>query len=311
MLDMNMYLATLLGLGFLVFFGDMLVHGATQVSRLLKVSDVFIGVIVVGLGTSLPEILTAVIAAMKGEGGIATGNVVGSNIANILLIMGTALVLFGKRGLGFDSARPDYAYMMLATGVLLAMGLIGGVLTTLQGGILLVLLALILYKLTHQGRKNFDIDPDDLTPQSPVPMLAGKTLLALLGLWLGADMLVSGASDIAVAFGVPPEVVGLSMVALGTSLPELAATFAAYRIGNGRMILGNVIGSNLLNILAALGLAALIAPLSLVGMEGSLLVMALASVAIMPLFFWLKPPARAIGVLFLGGYVFYILYIYS
>lgn len=311
MLELNMYLATLLGLGFLVLFGDMLVHGATQLSRILKVSDVFIGVVVVGLGTSLPEILTAVIAAFQGEGGIATGNVVGSNIANILLILGTALVLFGKRGLGFASARMDYAMMLLVTAVLLLMAALWGELYVLQGGILLALLAGVLYRLTHQGRSTFELDPNNLTPHSPTPVLAGKTVLALIGLWLGAELLVDGAGGIAVDFGLPPEVVGLSIVALGTSLPELAATFAAFRLRNGRMILGNVIGSNLLNILAALGLAALVTPLSLVGMGVSLGVMALAAVAVLPLFIWSKLPARLIGLLFLGGYVFYIYYIYS
>ena len=305
-----MYLATALGLVFLVYFGDMLVHGATQLSRVLKVSDIFIGVIVVGLGTSLPEILTAVIAALKDEGGIAVGNVIGSNIANIMLILGLALVLFGPRSLGFEKGRGDYAMMLIATAALLAIAALWSSMAWGQGLFLLVLMGAILYRMTHQGRKNFEIDLDDLTPHSTAFMLATKTIMALLGLWLGADFLVSGASGIAVAFGVPPEVVGLSIVAIGTSLPELAATIAAFRVGNGQMILGNVIGSNLLNILAALGIASLFTELSFAGMGFSLIAMTFAAVVIMPLFAWPKLSARWVGGLFMLLYVLYIVSIF-
>ena len=305
-----MYLATGLGLVFLVYFGDMLVHGATQLSRILKVSDVFIGVIVVGLGTSLPEILTAVIAALKDEGGIAVGNVIGSNIANIMLILGVAIFLFGPKSLGFEKARRDYGMMLAATAILLVMAGVWGGLGLAHGVFLLLVMMVILYLLMHQGRKGFAIDPEDLTPHSPAFLLASKTIMALLGLWLGADFLVSGASGIAVTFGVPPEVVGLSIVAVGTSLPELAATLAAYKLGNGQMIIGNVLGSNLLNILAALGLGSLFTHLSFAGMGPSLVVMALASVAIMPLFVWPKLSARWVGGLFVLLYVLYIGSIY-
>ena len=309
--EFNMYFATLLGLGFLVFFGDLLVQGAAQLSKLFKVSDVFIGVIVVGLGTSLPEILTAVIAAYEGKQGIATGNVVGSNIANILLILGTALVLFGRKGLGFERAHMDYGYMLFATASLLFMALAWGVLGTLQGVALLVFLAFTLYKLLHQGRQTFVEDLEDITPHSATSVLFAKTILALAGLWLGAAWLVQGASAIAVSFGLPQEVVGLSIVAVGTSLPELAATIAAYRASNGQMVLGNVIGSNIFNIFAALGAAALVAPLAMAGLGVSLMVAALSAVAILPLFLWAKLPVRWFGVLFLGGYVFYVIYIYA
>ena len=326
--DLNIYVATFLGLGFLVFFGDMLVQGAAQLGRLFKFSQVFMGVVVVGLGTSLPEIMTALMAVLKHQPGIATGNVVGSNIANILLILGTGLVLFGRQGMGFGAARMDYGAMVLATVLLLICAAVWGEVAFWQGGVLLLFLVVVLYMLMHQGKQTFTPPPEEAAlPEKGALMLFGKTAMALVGLWLGSVWLVDGASGIAIAFGLPPAVVGLSVVALGTSLPELAATFSAYRAGHGEMILGNVLGSNIFNILAALGAAALMAPLDLASLWPSLGVVALSSVVILPLFVWSTPPAflspsflsarvlsylspRFIGLLFLGSYIFYIYCVY-
>ena len=284
----------------------MLVQGAAQLGRLFKVSDVFMGVVVVGLGTSLPEIMTALMAAFKNDPGIATGNVVGSNIANVLLILGTALVLFGQRSMGFGRGRIDYAIMVFATAVLCVLAATWGEVGALQGGGLLLLLGAVFFVLMYQGRQTFTPPLEETLPQSAPLGVAAKTALALAGLWLGSVWLVDGASALAVNYGVPQEVVGLSVVALGTSLPELAATFAAYKTKNGQMILGNVLGSNILNIFAALGLAALVTPLSLNGIWPSIGTAAAAAVAILPLFVLSKPPARFMGLLFLAAYMFYI-----
>ena len=304
-----MYLATIIGLWLLTHFGDALVENATKLGHHFKVSDVFIGVVVIGLGTSLPEILTALLAALQGTAALGVGNVLGSNIANILLILGLALFLFHKTPLGFNKARLDYGIMVAVTLALLFIAFIWGEVSVWQGGILLAFLTGVLYALMHKGKQHFE-EPDTNTAKTPIYNVYIATLIALIGLWLGADFLVRGASAIALSFNIPEEVVGLSLVALGTSLPELAATISSYKARNGGMILGNIIGSNILNILAALGVAGLFTPLSLKGLEANVLLVFGVSIVLLPFFFKPMLANRWVGILFLLSYAGYIAYLY-
>ena len=306
MMTINMYVATVGGLMLLAFCSDMLVTGATHIGRLLRLSTVFVGVVVVGLGTSLPEILTTVLAGLKGDGALGVGNIVGSNIANIGLILGVGLILFGNTKMKTTPARLDYGMMMFASVLLCAIAAVWGEVGVLQAGILLIVMAAVLLFLLSKAR---NVDLDDGEKPSWGEALT-RTFAGLLGLWLGAELLVGGAMSIATAWGVPSEIIGLSMVALGTSLPELAATFAAARVKNCGLILGNILGSNMLNIFAALGLGGLIVPLSLQGMGRDLVVMMLFAVALLPLFILHNVSNRWVGSAFLLSYGAYIAYIY-
>lgn len=306
MIALNMYMATVSGLMMLTFCSDMLVTGATHIGRLLRLSTVFVGVVVVGFGTSLPEILTTLISGLRGESTLGVGNIIGSNIANIGLILGTALILFGTTRMKTSYARNDYIMMMLASVLLCVVAFVWGYVSVVQSVILLAVMAAVLLYLLSKART---VDVDDGEKPSWGEALA-KTFTGLLGLWLGAELLVTGSIGIATSWGVPSEIIGLSMVALGTSLPELAATFAAARQKNCGIILGNIMGSNMLNIFAALGLGGLFVPLTLDGMGRDLLVMMMFSVALLPLFVWQNMVNRTVGVLFVLSYTFYIAYIY-
>ncbi len=306
MITLNMYVATVSGLMMLTFCSDMLVTGATHIGRLLRLSAVFVGVVIVGFGTSLPEILTTLISGMRGEGALGVGNIVGSNIANIGLILGTALILFGTTRMKTAYARNDYIMMLMASSLLCIIAVIWGYVSVVQSLILLAGMSGVLLYLLSKARS---VDIDDGEKPTWGEALS-KTFIGLLGLWLGAELLVTGAIGIATDWGVPSEIVGLSMVALGTSLPELAATIAAARQKNCGIILGNVMGSNMLNIFAALGLGGLFVPLTLEGMGRDLIIMMAFSVALLPLFIWHNMVNRTVGVLFVLSYAFYIAYIY-
>ena len=306
MITLNMYIATVAGLMMLAFCSDMLVSGAAHIGRKLRLSSVFVGVVIVGLGTSLPEILTTLLSGMRGEGALGVGNIVGSNIANIGLILGVGFILFGKTRMKMGEAKSDYFMMIFASLLLCAIAAIWGSVGVLQSVILLVVMFGVLAFLLMKAKVVDMYEGEEPTWGDAL----SKTITGLVGLWLGAELLVGGAIGIATQWGVPSEIIGLSMVALGTSLPELAATFAAARVKNCGLILGNVMGSNMLNIFAALGLGGLFVPLSLDGMTRDLIVMMGFSVALLPLFLCKNMVNRFTGVLFVLSYTFYIAYIY-
>ncbi len=308
MIELNMYLAVLAGLLLLSFCSEWLVQGAVQIGKLLRISAVFVGVVVIGFGTSLPEILTTFIAASKGESSLGVGNIIGSNIANIGLILGVAFVLFGKHRIKTEAAKFDYGMMLIATLLLNLIAVIWGYISVLQASLLLLAMVVIFSILLHRARKTkIDIDDED----AGWAEASLKTVVGLFGLWAGAELLVGGAISIASAFNVPSSVIGLSMVAIGTSLPELAATIAAARKLNCGLILGNVMGSNMLNIFAALGLGGLLVPLQIAGMERDIIVMVLFSVSLLPLFIWRNIAGIGVGVVFLVTYASYMAYIYT
>ena len=308
MIEMNMYMGFVAGLLLLVFCGDALVKGASQIGQLLRISPVFVGVVVIGLGTSLPEILTTLLAGMKGEGQLAVGNVVGSNIANIGLILAIGLILFGRHGMKTEVGRVDYSLMLGATALFIGLAYYTPELSTTAGIILLVALVAALTLLVSRSRKAAEADDEAAIDPLETNWASALTQVAigLLGLWLGAELLVNSAIAIATEWHVPSKIIGLTMVAIGTSLPELAATIAAAARRNCGLIIGNVLGSNLLNITAALGLGSLLTPLSTSGMETDMFVMALFAVVLLPLFIWSKLTGRAAGFMLLGCYVVYL-----
>lgn len=312
------------GLLLLVFTGDALVRGAVNLSLRLGIPPLIVGLTVVAFGTSAPELLVSVQAVLLGAPGIALGNVVGSNIANILLVMGIPALI---SAIHIRDANCQKSYlMMIAASVLFIVLAWFGPLIWWHGLILLGGLALMLSDNFHHARNHrrdaraakaaalqaaaggevADLEGADLS--MPSWKIAVFILIGLVGLPLGADFLVDGAASIARTFGMSEEVIGLTLVAVGTSLPELAATTAAAFRREAGMAVGNVIGSNMFNLLGILGVTALIGPLPLTPamLHMDLWVMLAAAVAVAPFIFLGWSITRGWGVVLIGCYAAYV-----
>ncbi len=258
----------LLGFAGLIVGGEWLVRGAVSIARRFDVSPMVIGLTLVGFGTSMPELVTSLQAAMVGSPGIALGNVIGSNIANILLILGAA-ALVAPILVSPDAFRRDGGMLTLAT--VLCVGLVlSGSINRLSGAALLIcLLAYLIVTLTIERRRStaagavYDAEADSLSIEPDnLPRASGLVLLGLLATIVGARFLVSGAVSIATDLGISETVIGLTIVAIGTSMPELVTSVIAARKGQSDVAFGNVVGSNLFNILGILGTTALVKPLT-------------------------------------------------
>lgn len=258
------YLMFAAGLVGLFVGGEFLIRGSVAVAQRLMVPPLVIGLTIVGFGTSTPELLVSLQAALAGSPAIAIGNVVGSNIANILLILGlSALITVVPMPLA--PMRRDYAAMIAATLVLWAM-LLSGSVTRVFGAVLLAGIGLYLWQaLTGaraSGAKEPNIDPA-IAAAAVAPSL-WKSLPAVLAglviLMFGARLLVESATAIARDFGVSEAVIGLTIVAIGTSLPELATSILAAIRRQPEIAVGNILGSNIFNIFCILGVTALISP---------------------------------------------------
>lgn len=260
------YLHLFGGFVYLLMGGDLLVRGAVALSRRWHLSPMVVGVTVVALGTSAPELFVSVEAALTGHPGIALGNVVGSNIANSLLVTGI-LALLAPIVTGPDRTRLDAGIMIVVSAALVLLAWDRSI-GRPEGAVLLIGLTAFLYRQVLIGRQTWAGPPpassDDLDWVLGLP---GRTwMIALLivvgAAWLpiGAWLLVESSAEIAGHLGVSEAVIGLSLVALGTSLPELATVVIAAARNQLDVALGNVIGSNILNILAIMGTAAVAAP---------------------------------------------------
>ena len=250
------------GLALLVFAADYLVRGGIQLARRFGLSDLIIGLTVIAFGTSAPEFVTALAAALEGTPAMAVGNVVGSNMANLLLILGVAAVLRPIRCAPQTISR-DALVALAATALFIVFALLGG-LRAWHG---IVLLAALVGYLWWSYRAERTGAAGAATDDAPAPPPGGLWIAVLLlvagiaGVILGAELLVRGGVGVARLLGVSDAVIGLTLIAVGTSLPELATVVAASRRGHGDVALGNVLGSNIFNLLAIAGGVAVITPL--------------------------------------------------
>ena len=303
-----------IGLVILLLAGDALVKGAVNLSLRIGIPALIVSLTVVAFGTSAPELLISIKAAMENVPGIALGNVVGSNTANVLLVLGIPALL-AVMHTSECNTRKSYV-IMLASSVLFIALAFRGVFDWTAGIVLLVVLAVILgdsmrEALAHR-RAGKDADdeeePEGADPDMPWWKIILYLVLGLVGLPLGADLLVDSAVEIATIFGVSDTVIGLTLVALGTSLPELATTVMAALRRQADVALGNVIGSNMFNLLAIIGVASLIAPIPVDPefLRFDLWVMLGASLLIFPLVFLARDLTRIWGVVLSALYLGYI-----
>ncbi len=307
-----------LGLVILVGAGDALVRGAVALSLQFGIPTIIISATVVAIGTSAPELLISVQAALEGAPGIALGNVVGSNIANVLLVLGIPALIVPIAGCGQDAHRN--LYLMLGATVLFSAMVLGGTIFW-WGGLALVSVAVIMVwdsiRVARAIRAGPDFEvPDELAELGDVDpdMARWKVLLliavGIVGLPIGAQFLIDGARAIALDFGISEAAIGLTVVAVGTSLPELATTVMAAIRRHADVAIGNVIGSNIFNITAVIGAAALAAPLAVPEEIASrdLWVMIGASIVLTAFVLMCRRIGRREGGVFLLLYGIYIYY---
>lgn len=255
------------GFALLLLGGELLVKGSVAIATKLRVSKVIIGLTLVAFATSAPELLVSVIAAIRGKSDIALGNVIGSNIANIGLILGSTALLF-KLQADLRTYVNDWLFLLLANTLLAAFLFLGGI-STIQGGLLVLLLIGYNVIQIRKAKKNqaeyAESDEALLKGDSSKPFFVSLLLVVLgaLGLKFGAQLFVDGISAVALSFGWTERFVSVTMVAFGTSVPELAASITAARKGESDIAVGNIIGSNIFNILSVLGFTALIQPITL------------------------------------------------
>lgn len=297
------------GLVILVLAGDALVRGAVNLALRLGIPALVVGLTVVAFGTSAPELLVSIQAVLKDAPGIALGNVVGSNIANILLVLGIPAVISGLHA-GESDTRRSYLTMLAATAVFIVLSFMGPI-TVWHALILLAGLVAMLTDSYFAARRHKAAAEDDLEgvdPSMPGWKIALFLALGLVGLPLGADLLVDGSVNIARTFGVSETVIGLTLVAVGTSLPELATTVIAAIKRETDVALGNVIGSNIFNLLGIIGVAGLIGPMAVpeVLLSRDLWVMAASALLIIPMVFYGVKLGRAAGFGLIGAYLTYL-----
>lgn len=257
------------GLALLAIGGEGVVRGAVGVARRLGLSELLIGLTLVGFGTSTPELMTSIDAALAGSPGIALGNVVGSNIGNILLILAT-VVLIRPISVNPAAVGRDGLFVIVVSMALAALAFLFGELNRWVGAAFVTTLALYIvatWLLERRGGPAAEMHQEESHTHDPAPSALWLSLLfAFAGLGLlvwGADLLVEGAISTARVAGISESVIGLTIVAIGTSLPELVATLAAALKGRSDVAFGNIVGSNLYNVLGILGVTALIQPLAI------------------------------------------------
>lgn len=298
---------------FLLFFGgDWLVNGGVALARRFRISPLVIGMTIVAFGTSAPELLVSLVSAIKGSSGIAIGNVVGSNIANIGLILGLTAMIYP---IETDNRKvtANGLIMILASLLLLAFSLRGGI-SRVEGLILFVCLLLFTVISIWKGRVRHQDEAPEYSDGNKVmkPILALLLVaLSCVMLSFGADFLVDGATSMAKALGVSDKVIGLTIVALGTSLPELAASVGAAIKKEMDISIGNIIGSNIFNILCVLGVSASVRPIGFdfIQYRADYIIMLMFAVSLL---LFISPwksigrLGRTAGIVLFLGYAFYI-----
>lgn len=256
------YLYVSLGLILLLVSGDLLVRAGVSLARHFMVSTLVVGVTIVSSGTSMPELIVSVGAALKNHPDISIGNVVGSNITNIALILGlTAFIL--PIPVNRNSITIDWPVMMLVS-ILFYLVILNGILSFLEGLLFVGGLTIYIVWLIRRSRKNI-IELGDVVLKPGFSILNSVLLFAVsvIGLYFGADFLVDGASKLALSWGVSERVISVSVIALGTSVPELATSVIAAVKKEMDISVGNIIGSNIFNILAILGISGIITDISI------------------------------------------------
>tara|TARA_B000000532_G_scaffold95350_1_gene76526 strand:- start:1291 stop:2214 length:924 start_codon:yes stop_codon:yes gene_type:complete len=304
------WLLVLAGFILLMAGGEIIVQGAVVIAGRMRVPPLLIGFTIVAIGTSLPELAVSLEAVAGGQPDLAVGGVMGSNVANVMLVLGTASMLGAASDPGIGVNR-DAKAMMMASFALLGAVVLGSI-NQIFGASMLVCL------VGYYGYSYLKSDDDDIKmEESWVPnKISLATIVTVVGglfIWKGAEFLIQGATGIASDMGISEAVIGLSVVALGTSLPELAVTIVAGIRGQGGVAVGNILGSNMMNILGILGATAVIGGGISINpdfAERDIWVMLVTSGAIAAMLLNGREIGRRTGFAMVAGYFFYMAYLY-
>ena len=307
----------LVGFVLLLKGADFFVEGASSVAKALRVPSIIIGLTIVAMGTSLPELAVSVTASMTNNNALAVSNVVGSNLFNLMVVLG-ASAFMNPIIVGKDTIKKDYPFSVACAILLMILGIIGMELGTIDGVILLVIfIAFIMYQVISalKARKANDFENevlDEVEEIKEIPMWL--SLIYIVGgavaIKFGGDFVVNSAVAIATAAGLSQTLIGLTIVACGTSLPELATSVVAAKKGELDMAVGNVVGSNVFNILMILGVAASLSPISFLQENIIDIVILLAFSLLTWLLCWTKGKLdKKEGILMLLLYIAYLVYI--
>ncbi len=265
----------LVGFVFLIKGSDFFVDGASSVASLLKIPTIIVGLTIVAFGTSAPEAAVSITSSWAGSNAMAVGNVIGSNLFNMLMVIGIAALLSNLL-MEKSVLEKDLPFLVGITVLWAVFIVIGWNISQIEGIILLVILLAYIIYLVRSARKSKDADVVE-KPKLSLPKSIIFILVGIAGIVLGGDLVVNSASDIAIALGMSEALVGLTIVAIGTSLPELVTSITALRKGENQLVIGNVIGSNIFNILFVLGASSAI---SAIPLDSSLLIDVLFMVAV-------------------------------
>lgn len=304
------YLFLVVALTLIVVGAMLLTDGSVALARRMHIPEFIVGLTVVAVGTSMPEMAVSMISAVEGHGDMAIGNVVGSNIANTLLILGVCAIfspiLFTK-----SNVRRDVPLNLGVSLLFMLVAFTSAAINRIEGIILLVAyVAMILYSVRNDRKAMEEVENDGLKDMSAWRIVVW-IIAGLAGLIYGGDLFVDSATNIAKAWGVSEAVIAISLVAVGTSLPELAASLASIFKGSPSIALGNIIGSNIANILLILGACSTVTPLAMNGVSMTDIYVVVATAVMLllsALFIGDKRITRIEGLLFL---IVYIVYIYT
>lgn len=310
---LNNSLLLVVGLAMLILGGDLLVRGASRIALRFKISPLVVGVTIVAFGTSAPELLISIQAALAGSPDITMGNVVGSNICNLALVLGVT-ALIAPIPVNSDSIKIDWP-MTMGSALLLYFLVREGYVNDYEGVMFIVLLILYVVFIIRRSRKN-NISPEELGIEIEAPTDAEKKtmvkdvfliLIGGAGLYFGSDWFVNSAKDLAIYLGVSERIVGVTVVAIGTSLPELVTSVVAAFKRETDLALGNLMGSNIFNILSILGITSLIAEIEVsdIILNSDLIWMLAITLVILPMMAFNKKIDRYEGLILLATYIFY------
>lgn len=308
-----------IGFVLLIKGADFFVEGSSSVAKQLRVPSLIIGMTIVAMGTSLPELAVSVTASMTGNNSLAVSNVVGSNIFNLIVVCG-ACALFTPLTIQKDTLMKEFPFSIICAGLLFVLGYFGMTLGRVDGIIFLVIFVCYLLWMIHSAKKarnagnKLEQEEIELAEEEIKILPVWKCIIYIVGgmiaIKFGGDFVVDGASVIAAGLGLSQTLIGLTVVALGTSLPELVTSIVAAKKDEVDMALGNVIGSNLFNILLILGVAATISPISFLVENMIDIVILIVMSIIVWIFAWTSQKLnRREGIIMLIMYAAYMVYI--
>lgn len=301
-------LLLLVGFVLLIKGADFFVDGSSSVAKLLKIPSVVIGLTIVAMGTSAPEAAVSITAGIQGSNEIAISNVVGSNIFNMLVVVGVC-ALIKPFDLDKTILKRDFPVNIIAGAVLLVVALMGMVLSRLDGVILLAMMAIYITWLVVSAVRNREESDDEIKTMSPI-----LSIICIVGglaaVIFGGDLVVDNAVAIAKVFGLSETFIGLTIIAIGTSLPELVTSIVASKKGENGLALGNVVGSNIFNILLILGLSSSLSEIALDSRAVANVIFLIAMTVIMYLLcVFRKKLSRGVGIGMVSAYVVYTGYL--